>query len=353
MSLEALAWAFAQNPGDSTRKLVLLAYADVAQRDGQAYLLTEQVAETALCAGRTAGRHITALIADGYMREGDQSLISDKIPRRFRPIVYQLAMSDEQREAWAATPVTGRRALMVAGGARGAEWTNRTKSGATEDGGAPPVAPHSSDGGAPLVAPHENPPEPDGNGHDGAPSGAPSVAPKNLRTKEPNHHHHRDDANVHELVVVEALPDHPDPAAIASQIVAALPRPIARHIHGPTLRTEATRLAALGWTPEQLAAWTREANWAGAGPALVTSRLRGIDGPPLPAPVRAPVQLTRLCPDCVASGAQEPSTIPVGAVACPECSEGHQRLDKARKGTLRAEAAAARAARVAQVAPAT
>lgn len=106
------------NVGDSTRKLVLLGYANHAHKDGTAaWAKPETVAEYANCSKRTVQRHMAKLLADGYIREGDQSLVA-RYPADRRPIVYDIAMSDEVRESWAADGAAdGRRAAAAKAGA--------------------------------------------------------------------------------------------------------------------------------------------------------------------------------------------------------------------------------------------
>ena len=129
MSVEAMVWALNSVVGDATRKLVLVAYANHAHRDGaNAWASAATIAEYAECSERTVQRHTSTLITDGFLREGDQEVIPVKIPKRYRPIVYDLAMSEDVRAEWLANPVAGRREAMVAGGRRGAQARNLLRS---------------------------------------------------------------------------------------------------------------------------------------------------------------------------------------------------------------------------------
>ena len=124
-----MVWALNTIVGDPTRKLVLVAYANHAHKDGaSAWASAESIAEYAECSERTVQRHTSALIEMGLLREGDQEVIPARIPKRHRPIVYDLAMSEEIRAEWAASPIPGRRAAMVAGGRKGADKRNLLRS---------------------------------------------------------------------------------------------------------------------------------------------------------------------------------------------------------------------------------
>ena len=120
MSIEAIDAVWRVLVGDSTRKLVLLAVADCARgRDGTgAYESAATYALKAECSERTVQRHITSLLEQGRIREGDQSLAAH-IPARHRPIVYDVAMSDGQAAEWSAHREVGRRAASAAYGSKG------------------------------------------------------------------------------------------------------------------------------------------------------------------------------------------------------------------------------------------
>lgn len=136
MSIEALTHVLSLNVGDSTRKLVLIGYANHAHRDGRnAWASVETIAKYANCSTRTVQRHVAQLVADGFMREGDQTLVAHLRGDR-RPIVYDVAMSEEQRLAWqeAAKSGTGVRAAA-------AERGRRRRGDNLTPGGEQPVEP--------------------------------------------------------------------------------------------------------------------------------------------------------------------------------------------------------------------
>lgn len=130
MSWQASTWALNLKLGNSTRKLVLMGYADHAHQDGKnAFIGVETVATYAECDKRTVQRHIRWLLEHGYMREGDQSLVSDFDPR-YRPIVYELAMDDSTREQWEIDHASGgnaRRAAAAAAGVKGGKATAKAR----------------------------------------------------------------------------------------------------------------------------------------------------------------------------------------------------------------------------------
>lgn len=102
MSIEAVTWALGVNVGDSTRKLVLIGYANHAHRDGQnSWAAKDTIAEYANCHVKTVRRHVQTLIAEGWMREGDQQQVAHLRADR-RPVVYDVAMTEATRRAWAA-----------------------------------------------------------------------------------------------------------------------------------------------------------------------------------------------------------------------------------------------------------
>lgn len=100
MSVEAYSRAWASRVGDPYRKLVLLAYADYAHRNGRNSCPSKPtVAEYAECDKRTVQRHTDALLAAGFIRRGDQSIV-EHIRADRRPVVYDIAMDDQTRLAW-------------------------------------------------------------------------------------------------------------------------------------------------------------------------------------------------------------------------------------------------------------
>jgi len=121
MSVEALSAVLSFNVGDSTRKLILIGLANHAHRDGTAaYAGIETLAAYANCSGRTVQRHIAKLVEDGFIREGDQSVIDPRIPARYRPISYEVAMTEATAQTWALDQGhEGRRQVAAAHGRRG------------------------------------------------------------------------------------------------------------------------------------------------------------------------------------------------------------------------------------------
>ncbi|MFD0485711.1 helix-turn-helix domain-containing protein [Kineococcus sp. GCM10028916] len=76
MSVEATSAVLSLYVGDSTRKLVLIGLANHAHRDGRAaYAGIETLAAYANCSARTVQRHFAKLVVDGFIREGDRSVI--------------------------------------------------------------------------------------------------------------------------------------------------------------------------------------------------------------------------------------------------------------------------------------
>jgi DNA-binding MarR family transcriptional regulator len=105
VSIEAMTWALSADVGDSTRKLVLIGYANHAHKDGRnSWASKDTIAEYVNCDPKTVRRHVKALIAAGWLREGDQSQVIHLRADR-RPVVYDLAMSDAQRAQWKAEQV--------------------------------------------------------------------------------------------------------------------------------------------------------------------------------------------------------------------------------------------------------
>lgn len=111
MSIEAMSHVLSVKVGDSTGKLVLLAYANHARKDGAAaWPGKAAVADYAECDPKTVQRHLRKLEAAGHLRRGDQDLVSHLRADR-RPTVYDVAMSEAVRVAWA-----GEYAARAAGG---------------------------------------------------------------------------------------------------------------------------------------------------------------------------------------------------------------------------------------------
>ncbi len=123
-----MAWALTTPVGDTTRKLVLIGYANHADKYGEdAWPSMETVAKYAECSVRTAQRAVGVLVAEGFMREGDQDVprakIKDPARKKYAPINYDVAMSEDNRVRWkqerAAGMVTGRRDTAAEAGRRG------------------------------------------------------------------------------------------------------------------------------------------------------------------------------------------------------------------------------------------
>jgi hypothetical protein len=121
VSIEALSAVLSLNVGDSTRKLILIGLANHAHRDGTAaYAGIETLAAYANCSVRTVQRHVAKLVEDGFIREGDQSVIDARIPARYRPISYEVAMTEATAQTWALNRSDeGRRQIAAAHGRRG------------------------------------------------------------------------------------------------------------------------------------------------------------------------------------------------------------------------------------------
>lgn len=101
MSWQAYAAVSGKRIGSGTGKLVLLELANHANADGTAaYPSKPTMAETAECDVKTVQRHLRKLEAAGWIRRGDQELVSHYRADR-RPIVYDVAMDDSIRAAWA------------------------------------------------------------------------------------------------------------------------------------------------------------------------------------------------------------------------------------------------------------
>jgi hypothetical protein len=129
MSIEAMGYVFNIRVGQSTRKLVLVGYANHAHKDGTAaFPAIDTIAKYADCDRRSVQRHVATLLAEGFMREGDQELVSH-LPRDRRPIVYDVAMSEQQREDWKAAAVNGKRSVAAKHGRAGGEASAQVKRG--------------------------------------------------------------------------------------------------------------------------------------------------------------------------------------------------------------------------------
>jgi hypothetical protein len=66
--------------GNGIRKLILLGYANHADKRGRgAYPSTRTIADYAECDVRTVQRHVSWLIANGFLNEGDQRMVVTSI----------------------------------------------------------------------------------------------------------------------------------------------------------------------------------------------------------------------------------------------------------------------------------
>lgn len=102
MSVEALSAVLSFDPGNSTSKLVLVGLANHAHRDGTAaWAGVNTLATYASCSARTVQRCLGDLLEKGFIREGDQSVIDPRIPAKYRPVAYEVALTMETVERWA------------------------------------------------------------------------------------------------------------------------------------------------------------------------------------------------------------------------------------------------------------
>jgi hypothetical protein len=117
--------------GNGIRKLILLGYANHADKRGHgAYPSTRTIADYAECDIRTVQRHVSWLITNGFLHEGDQRMV-DHLDPRYRPIVYDVAMSPEQVQQWAAdgSSPSGTRTLAAEAGRRGGRASSQVSRG--------------------------------------------------------------------------------------------------------------------------------------------------------------------------------------------------------------------------------
>jgi hypothetical protein len=117
--------------GNGIRKLILLGYANHADKHGRgAYPSTQTIADYAECDVRTVQRHVSWLIANGFLHEGDQRMV-DHLDPRYRPIVYNVAMTPEQIHQWTseADPSSGNRARAAHAGRRGGRASSQVGRG--------------------------------------------------------------------------------------------------------------------------------------------------------------------------------------------------------------------------------
>ena len=107
----AVAFARRSHRGPVGRRAVLEAFAGYADdTTGRgAWPAVATVAGRLGVSCRTVQRHLAALVADGWIREGDQGQVAH-LPARRRPIVYDVATCHRDRVDWAGSPTVGRRA---------------------------------------------------------------------------------------------------------------------------------------------------------------------------------------------------------------------------------------------------
>jgi hypothetical protein len=132
--------------GNGVRKLILLGYANHADKHGRgAYPSTRTIADYAECDVRTVQRHVGWLLERGFLHEGDQRMV-DHLDPRYRPIVYDVAISTEQINQWAADadPPSGNRTRAAQAGRRGGRASSQL--GSCRHCGRPGRACHSPDG---------------------------------------------------------------------------------------------------------------------------------------------------------------------------------------------------------------
>jgi hypothetical protein len=138
VSIEASSFVLglSMGQGNGIRKLILLGYANHADKHGRgAYPSTRTIADYAECDVRTVQRHLRWLTERGYLHEGDQQMV-DHLDPRYRPIVYDVAMTAEQIEQWASGtgPDSGNRARAAQAGRRGGRASSQVSRGDKNNG---------------------------------------------------------------------------------------------------------------------------------------------------------------------------------------------------------------------------
>ncbi|HEX6326311.1 MAG TPA: helix-turn-helix domain-containing protein [Jiangellaceae bacterium] len=135
MSIEASSFVLglSMGRGNDIRKLILLGYANHADKHGRgAYPSTQTIADYAECDIRTVQRHVGWLLANGFLHEGDQRMV-DHLDLRYRPIVYDVAISVDQIQQWAADDAQagGTRTRAAEAGRRGGRASSQVVRGDT------------------------------------------------------------------------------------------------------------------------------------------------------------------------------------------------------------------------------
>ena len=145
MSIAIMSQVFKLNIGDAHQKIILLTYADHANEDGTCTWATaKELSQHAGCSTRTVRRHVTCLLENGWLREGNQDAISDgwkKRPPESRPIVYDMTTDEDTRRRWVTEYQPGRRAEAAAHGLDGAVTANMSRANALTRGGADDLSP--------------------------------------------------------------------------------------------------------------------------------------------------------------------------------------------------------------------
>lgn len=101
MSIQAMTRVLEGRVGDRGRKQTLMAFANYAGADGRdIYPAVATIAHDAECSVKTVQRDVKKLLADGWLRLGDQQKVAHIRGDR-RPVVYELAMDEDTRKAWA------------------------------------------------------------------------------------------------------------------------------------------------------------------------------------------------------------------------------------------------------------
>jgi hypothetical protein len=133
LSIEASSFVLGLSTGrgNGVRKLILLGYANHADKHGRgAYPSTRTIADYAECDVRTVQRHVGWLLERGYLHEGDQRVV-DHLDPRYRPIVYDVAMSTDQihQRASQTDPSDGNRSRAAQAGRRGGRASSKLSRG--------------------------------------------------------------------------------------------------------------------------------------------------------------------------------------------------------------------------------
>lgn len=100
MSIQAMTRVLEGRVGDRGRKSTLYALANYAGPDGRhTYPSVATLAHDAECSEATVRRDLKQLLADGWIRPGDQEHVAHIRGDR-RPVVYEIAMTEAIRAEW-------------------------------------------------------------------------------------------------------------------------------------------------------------------------------------------------------------------------------------------------------------